>query len=88
VHERDRIVGVGLNQGYEDKVLHTRVPRCPDEVPVAFQVNALRVVRAAAHSGIGRIDYSLYAFNDAVQGGAVAQVPMNRLCPRLDQLLG
>jgi hypothetical protein len=68
-------------------VLHTRVPRRLDEVAVAFQVHALRVVRAAAHGGVGRSDYGLDPFYGDIQRGAVAQVPVHRLCTRLDQLL-
>jgi hypothetical protein len=69
-------------------VLHTCVPRCFDEVAVAFQIHALRVVRAAAHGGVGRRDYGLDVFDRGLQRGAVAKVPMHRLCTRLHQLLG
>jgi hypothetical protein len=59
--------GVGPEQGYEDEVLYARLPRGLDEVAVAVQVHALRVVRTPAHGGVGRGDHRLDVFQGGIQ---------------------
>ena len=61
LHEGGGVVWGGPEQGYEDEVLYARVPRSLDEVAVAVEVHALRVVRTPAHGGIGRGHHRLDA---------------------------
>ena len=47
-YKRGEMIRVGTERGNENEVLNSCIPSRIDKVPVAFEVNALRVILAPA----------------------------------------